>query len=328
MLFPDKLRQDLEQGQIPQMAYDLFKVMYDSYAKTIQQQGMDVTEHQEVFFTYLKLLKEQLAEPYKFDSYHQKEDGYSQFGNALFYHVLDRSKSKIFHKENLDKMEQQLAAGENVVFLANHQTEVDPQMLYWMLEKSHPRIANETIFIAGDRVVTDPAAVPISRGTNLLCIYSKRHMDNPPELKQEKLQQNQRTMKRMRELLAEGGKVIYVAPSGGRDRKNSEGVVEVAPFDPASIEMFRLQANKAKTKTHFYPFAMSTHDVLPPPLVVKSELGEARCPCFSPVYFAFGDEVDLDNFPGSEVEDRREKRQARANYIWNLVNDYYSEFPL
>lgn len=328
MLFPEKLKDDLQKGEIPQQVHDLFLQMYNSYKKSVEKEGMDILEHQEVFHTYLRLLKEQLKQPYQFDHYHQKEPSYARFATALFYHLVDRKRSKVFHTENLDRMERQLKAGENVVFLANHQSEVDPQMLYLMLEKSHPRIAEETISIAGHRVVTDPAAVPLSRGTNLLCIYSKRHIDHPPELKQEKLAHNQRTMKRMRELLTEGGKVIYVAPSGGRDRKNREGVVEVAPFDGASIEMFRLQAQKAKTPTHFYPLAMYTHDILPPPLEVRSELGEERHPTFSTIYLAFGEEIDMDNFPGCEVEDRHEKREKRAQHIWSLVKSYYSEFPL
>ncbi len=68
----------------------------------------------------------------------------------------------------------------------------------------------------------------------------------------------------MSRLLQEGGKIIYVAPSGGRDRRNSEGHIEVAPFDPASIEMFYLMAKKAKTPTHFIPFALATYDLTSP----------------------------------------------------------------
>jgi glycerol-3-phosphate O-acyltransferase len=43
----------------------------------------------------------------------------------------------------------------------------------------------------------------------------------------------------------------YVAPSGGRDRPNQEGIVEVAPFDPQSIEMFNLMAKKSTRPTFF-----------------------------------------------------------------------------
>ena len=327
ILFPERLQQEFKDGLIPPLAYDLFWEMYNSYKTSIEKEGMDMADHQKIFFTYLELLKEQLANPFKFEPYHKRTEPYSQFSIDLFYHLVDRKHSKIFHAENLKRMEEQLARGENVVFLSNHQTEVDPQMLYLMLEKDYKKIGYETIFIAGDRVVSDSAAAPLSRGTNLLCIYSKRHIDNPPELKPQKLLHNQRTMKLMRQLLAEGGKCIYVAPSGGRDRKNDDGVLDVADFDSASIEMFRLQARQAKTPTHFYPLAMHTHDVLPPPKVVKSELGEARCPTFATIHLAFGDEIDMDNFPGCDIEDRHARREARAYHIWNLVNSYYNEFP-
>ncbi|MCP5470053.1 MAG: 1-acyl-sn-glycerol-3-phosphate acyltransferase [Chlamydiales bacterium] len=330
MLFPEVLKKELDSEQIPQQVHDLFLEMYSSYKESIENHGMNVRDHQGVFLQYLGFLKDELRNPYTFEPYHKKITApinYFQFSIDLFYHLVNRGESKIFHKESLAKMRNQLRKGENVIFLANHQTEVDPQMLYLMLENSYPDIGGETIFIAGDRVVSDPAAIPLSRGTNLLCIYSKRHINNPPERKEEKLKHNQRTMKLMRELLAEGGKCIYMAPSGGRDRKNEKGEIEVAPFDPQSIEMFRLQAKQAKTPTHFYPLAMHTYDILPPPEKVKSELGEARRPAYATIHLAFGDEIDMDNFPGCEVQDRHAKREARAHYIWSLVKHYYSEFP-
>jgi glycerol-3-phosphate O-acyltransferase len=93
------------------------------------------------------------------------------------------------------------------------------------------------VFVAGHRVTTDPLAVPFSRGRNLLSIYSKKYVDADPEKKQERLLHNQRTIKRMGQLLSEGGYCIYVAPSGGRDRKDQKtGKVEAAAFDPQSIE--------------------------------------------------------------------------------------------
>ncbi len=48
------------------------------------------------------------------------------------------------------------------------------------------------VHVAGDRVTTDPVAVPFSKGRNLLCIYSKRHMNNPPELASKKKMRNAR----------------------------------------------------------------------------------------------------------------------------------------
>ena len=42
--------------------------------------------------------------------------------------------------------------------------------------------------------------------------------DNPPELKAVKTKHNRSVMKKMQDLFKEGGKLIWVAPSGGRDR--------------------------------------------------------------------------------------------------------------
>ena len=46
-------------------------------------------------------------------------------------------------------------------------------------------------------------------------------------------------------LFKEGGKCVWVAPSGGRDRPDENGEYRVAPFDAKSVEMFRLMSEKA-----------------------------------------------------------------------------------
>jgi glycerol-3-phosphate O-acyltransferase len=131
----------------------------------------------------------------------------------------------------------------------------------------------------------------------------------------------------MSELLNEGGKIIYVAPSGGRDRPNSEGVVEVAPFDPSSIEMFYLMSKRAAKKTHFYPMALSTYNLLPPPETIQVELGESRMTKRAPIHLAIGHEVDMERYPNFENKDKNIRRKSRADYIWNLVKQDYDAFP-
>jgi glycerol-3-phosphate O-acyltransferase len=160
-------------------------------------------------------------------------------------------------------------------------------------------------------------------GRNLLCIYSKKYVENDPETKADKLLHNQRTMKLMSQLLSEGGKCIYVAPSGGRDRQGPDGKIEVAFFDPQSIEMFWLMAKKANHPTHFYPLALSTYDLLPPPERVEKQLGESRVTKATPIGLAFGPEIDMENFPGSDQRDKKVKRQKRAQFIWETVNKDY-----
>ncbi len=144
--------------------------------------------------------------------------------------LVDEKLSTIRGEKNLSEVQSHLKKGHNVVFLANHQIEADPQAISILLDGRFPNIAPEMIFVAGERVITDPLAVPFSMGRSLLCIYSKRYIDNPPEKKAAKQVHNKRTMELMSHLLKEGGKCIYVAPSGGRDRPNEEGKIEAGCF--------------------------------------------------------------------------------------------------
>jgi glycerol-3-phosphate O-acyltransferase len=188
-----------------------------------------------------------------------------------------------------------------------------------MLEKTHPKLSEEIIYVAGERVITDPLAVPFSLGCDLLCIYSKRYIDQPPELKAKKQLHNKNTMELMSRLLHSGGKAIYVAPSGGRDRKDSRGEISPASFDPQSVEMFYLMAKKAKTPTHFYPLALSTYDLLPPPETIQIELGEQRVAKRTSVHLAFGEECDMEN----DLKEKEERRNERAERVWTKVIEMY-----
>ncbi len=131
----------------------------------------------------------------------------------------------------------------------------------------------------------------------------------------------------MSELLSEGGKAIYVAPSGGRDRPNAEGTVEVAPFDPQSIEMFYLMTQRAGHPTHFHPMTLKTYELLPPPQTVQVELGEVRTAKRAGIHMAIGPSIDMERFPGSDLPDKHARRAARAAHIHHQVTTAYSHFP-
>ena len=238
--------------------------------------------------------------------------------------LIDLDHSNIHGQDQVDQIENYLSKGENVILFANHQTEPDPQVISILLEEKHPNLAEEMIFVAGHRVVTDPLAVPLSKGRNLLCIYSKKHIEHPKELEAEKFLHNQRTMKKMSELLSKGGKCIYVAPSGGRDRPDTQGKVEVAKFDPSSIDLFLLIAQKAKTPTHFFTLALATYALLPPPNVVEKEIGERRHANSAPVHLHFGDEIIWDQIPAQPHVNKKERSKMRAEYIWSKVQQDYS----
>jgi glycerol-3-phosphate O-acyltransferase len=102
--------------------------------------------------------------------------------------------------------------------------------------------------------------------------------------------------------------------------------VDIAPFDHQSVELFWLMGQQATAPTHFYPLTLRTYNIMPPPSNVEKEVGEKRTINVSPAFLAFGKEIDMDHFPGSENCDKRTKRARRADYIMDLVRQDYRLF--
>ena len=214
-------------------------------------------------------------------------------GCDFFRPAIDMEKSVVHGVDNLKQAQAQLDAGENVIFFANHQSEADPQVVSCLFEKENlGDIASKITYVAGHKVTTDPLAVPFSMGRNLLCIHSKKHIDADPETKPAKSRQNMAAMNAMLSGLKEGGMAIWVAPSGGRDRRDvATGKIPIAPFDQKTVDMFRLMGNKSKTPTHFYPMSMVSYDLCPPPDFVEAGVGEQRNVRYTPIGIAIMDEV-------------------------------------
>lgn len=325
-----QLEAHLADGIINDKLYQLIQNFYVNYEQTIANLP-HLENNRKNFELLIQLIIEQIQHPYSFSIFHRsirKPFDYYQFGLDFIRPFIDEKNSEIFGINFLQSIQNQLKKKENVVLLANHQIEPDAQVISLMLEKIDPQLAADMVFVAGHRVVTDPMAIPMSLGRNLLCIYSKKHIAHPPEEKGDKILHNQRTLKQMQELLNEGGYCIYVAPSGGRDRPNAQGEFDVAPFDSQSIELFWLLAQGAKQPTHFYPLALRTYPLMPPPKQVEKELGERRLIHYTPVYLAFGEEIDMENFPGGENLDKKTKRDKRAQFIWQRVCQIYQNFPM
>lgn len=167
---------------------------------------------------------------------------------------MDSEDSLVLGEEILKKAMEQAANGENVIFYANHQSEADPQVMSILLEKmGFGEEASKIVYVAGHKVTTDALAIPFSMGRNLICIHSKKHIDADPETQPAKTRQNMRAMNGMLKKLKQGGTMIWVAPSGGRDRRDTAtGKTPIAPFDSKTIDMFRLMGKKSKVKTHYY----------------------------------------------------------------------------
>lgn len=227
----------------------------------------------------------------------EAEDGneldFYKWGSDFFDGLIDKEDSKLLGTENLEKAIKQIEAGENVVLFANHQSEADPQVVSLLFERAgYGEMAENIYFVAGHKVTTDALAIPFSMGRNLICIHSKKHIDADPETKGVKNRQNLSAMSGMLEKLKKGGTALWVAPSGGRDRRNLDtGKTPIAPFDSKTIDMFRLMGNKSKKPTHYYPFSMVSYEVCPPPDFVEAGVGEKRNFRFTPVGIKVGDEI-------------------------------------
>eukprot|EP00310_Coccolithus_braarudii_P022115 CAMPEP_0183355582 /NCGR_PEP_ID=MMETSP0164_2-20130417/40968_1 /TAXON_ID=221442 /ORGANISM="Coccolithus pelagicus ssp braarudi, Strain PLY182g" /LENGTH=366 /DNA_ID=CAMNT_0025528731 /DNA_START=169 /DNA_END=1269 /DNA_ORIENTATION=+ len=337
-----KLAAAQEKYDVPEKYITLMRSFFSSYMTEIYMADRDMDTYEALLTRLMKKILETAKQPYQFEPFHKamrEPYDYYELGTSFAEGMVDSANSIVNGGEQIEKMRAQVAAGDNVVFFANHQSEADPQFFSVLLDPISDGFAESTIFVAGDRVTTDLLAMPFSMGRNLLCIFSKKHVDNPPELKSKKQRHNRRVMKTMQELFTEGGQVIWVAPSGGRDRKDESGTYKVAPFDSKSIEMFRLMAGKANRPTHFYPLSMFTYPICPPPQQVGGAVGESREVKYHPAGLHFGEEIDLapfaegcvvDNFPeGCTAESSREElREALTRHVHAIVASNYDALAM
>ncbi|KAK3286173.1 hypothetical protein CYMTET_6260 [Cymbomonas tetramitiformis] len=175
-----------------------------------------------------------LGTPFTFPSYHQAiREGsidYFQLGNDYVGTLINYDQSVLGQKARWDDVEKKINAGENVILLANHQSEADAAFIPLLTEKTHPGLGEKVIYVAGGRVVDDIMSKPFSMGRNLLCVNSKKHMMEGDRTA--KMRQNIRTLKEMERLLKAGGALIWIAPSGGRDRRSEDGILVPDNFDP------------------------------------------------------------------------------------------------
>ncbi len=325
------LNQVTEKGLLTNEQAQVFLTLCECYIKESQKGGLSASEASQIVQQLFAFTSKQVEDPYSFEIFHEpvlSPSDYYQFGMDFIRPLIDFKKSSVKGITQLKTIQEQMHAGENVILFANHQTEPDPQIIDLLIEKHAPGLGKQMIFIAGHRVTTDPLAVPFSLGRRLLTVFSKKHISFPPAEKNAKIAHNQKTLAKLQELLSEGGQCIYVAPSGGRDRTNAEGEIEMALFDPQSIELFYLLAQYSDYPTHFYPLAMATYALLPPPQQIEKKIGEERHPTFTSVHLAFGKEIDMESFPGGDALDKKSKREKRAESIWNITYALYKKIEL
>jgi glycerol-3-phosphate O-acyltransferase len=291
------INNQITQSAIPDQFKTILIGFISDYSSSLLSANKSSNEFKSNIQLFLTLINQAMTNPYQFQPFHKALRGpkidYYNFGNDFLKPLIIDEESKVFGIEKCKLIESYIANGDNVIILSNHQTECDPQVISILLEKSgYSSLAEKIIFIAGHKVTSDPVAIPFSMGRNLICIHSKKHIKNPPEDLPRKQAQNMESMKAMNELVTEGGKIFWVAPSGGRDRPDSNGDFVVAPFDYKSLDMFKLLGIQSKKPLHFFPMAMYTNKLVPPPDTVSSTLGEQRSAKRGAVSFHILDETD------------------------------------
>jgi len=298
----------------------LWRDFYNNYSRAVlgsKVPGADEKLVAQVQASIADNVMLQFKDPYTFPSFHQRmitpTYSYFEFGQRYVASLTDFANSVLGHRERWDQAAAQLAAGENVVLLANHQTEADPGVFAHMLMSVHPSMAEEVVYVAGDRVVTDPMCKPFSMGRNLFCVHSKKHLNDIPEQRAAKMETNRKTLIAMQRSLNKGGMLIWIAPSGGRDRPNAEGKYIPDKFDPAAVELMRSLTARAKKPGHIYPMAMFSWPMMPPPKTIDKDIGERRITNWTPVGISLCEELDVSKvLSGINTDDKEQQQKALA----------------
>lgn len=298
----------------------------DCYVQLSVDQDTDKDEALDVMQELFDSVEQQTSNPYLFSSLHiPSEEDHSYFELGLkVARPLVLNTPEIINQHILQHVQQLLHQGENVIFAANHQTELEPQILSIACDSVAKDLFKNTFFVAGERVTTDPMAAPLSRGRRLFCIYAKRYVSDDKQIEIDRRMHNLKTIKQMKELLNRGGVCIYVALGGGRDRPDESKNVQLTPFDPSSVGLFTLLAQTAKQPTHIYPLVISSFNVLPPPVLVQKELGERRWTRGGKVTVALGEEFSY--APFLKIEDKEVMHQELTNALFNKLKELYTPY--
>ncbi|KAJ4728583.1 Glycerol-3-phosphate acyltransferase, chloroplastic [Melia azedarach] len=320
---------EVEAGRLPSNLAAGMEELYHNYKNAVFQSGNPradeiVLSNMAVAFDRVLL---DMEDPFQFSPYHKsmrEPFDYYMFGQNYIRPLIDFRNSYIGNVSLFCEMEEKLKQGHNIVLISNHQTEADPAVIALLLESTNSHIAESLTYIAGDRVLTDPLCKPFSMGRNLICVYSKKHMLDVPELIDMKKKANTRSLKEMALLLRGGSQVVWIAPSGGRDRPDP--VTEEwypAPFDSSSVDNMRRLAEHSGTPGHIYPLALLCYGIMPPPPRVEKEIGERRVVTFCGVGLSVAPAIDFSDITAAS-ENPEEAKEAYTQALYNSVTEQYN----
>ena len=151
-----------KEDKLPKGTVPIVQEFMRTYLQVVAAQNVDPMTKVPVLKQYLALVEDQIEAPYAFAPFHEAWTAangspvdHLAMDTEFMAPMLDRSDSVLLGEENLLKIEAQLAAGDNVVMLSNHQTEADPSAWSFILGEAHADLARDLILVAGDRVTTD-----------------------------------------------------------------------------------------------------------------------------------------------------------------------------
>ncbi|KGN60352.1 hypothetical protein Csa_001172 [Cucumis sativus] len=323
------IRRETEAGKLPSNVAAGMEELYQNYRNAVFESGNPKAD--EIVLSNMTVALDRILldveDPFMFSPHHKairEPFDYYTFGQNYVRPLIDFENSFVGNLSLFKDIEEKLHQGHNVVLISNHQTEADPAIISLLLEKTNPYIAENMIYVAGDRVIADPLCKPFSIGRNLICVYSKKHMLDIPELAETKRKANTRSLKEMALLLRGGSQLIWIAPSGGRDRPDpSTGEWYPAPFDASSVDNMRRLLQHSGAPGHLYPLALLCYDIMPPPSQVEIEIGEKRVISFNGTGLSVGPEISFDEIAASR-DNPDEVREAYSKALYDSVAKQYN----
>ncbi|XP_073311626.1 glycerol-3-phosphate acyltransferase ATS12, chloroplastic [Primulina huaijiensis] len=323
------IKKEAEAGRLPRNVAEGMEELYHNYRNAVFMG--EHLEANEIVLSNMAVALDRIfmdvRDPFEFAAYHEairEPFDYYMFGQNYIRPLIDFRNSYVGNISVFSEIEKKIQQGENVILISNHQTEADPAVIALLLESTHPHLAEDLIYVAGDRVITDPLSKPFSMGRNLLCVYSKKHMNDDPELTDMKKKANTKSLKEMAFLLRSGSKIIWIAPSGGRDRPDTVTKEWYpAPFDISAVDNMRRLVEHAGKPGHLYPLAILCHDIMPPPFKVEKEIGEKRVICFHGTGISIAHKISYHEI-ASAFEDSEEAKKAYAESLYSSVSEQYN----
>ncbi|CAL0314178.1 unnamed protein product [Lupinus luteus] len=322
------IEKEVKAGSLPPNVAAGMEELYKNYKNAVFQSG-DPKANETVLSNmtvFLDLIFLDVTDPFVFQPHHKakrKPFDYYMFGQNYIRPLVDYRSSYVGNMPLFIEIEEKLKKGHNIIFMSNHQTEADPAIISLLLEKRLPYIAENMTYVAGDRVVTDPVCKPFSIGRNLICVYSKKHMLDDPELIEMKRKANTQSLKEMAVLLRGGSQLIWIAPSGGRDRQDPHtGEMAPAPFEASSVDNMRKLVDHSGPPGHVYPLAISCHEIMPPPMKVEKEIGEKRIISFHGTGLSVAPEISFSEITAACGSPEKAK-ESYSKALYDSVNEQY-----